>query len=300
VPSARPAGWLNNALAVELAYGANDRQKLDFYRAPGSRGAPLMVFIHGGGWKDGDKRLEASNKPLFFTNRGIAFAAINYRLVPSATVETQAADIAESIAWLRANADRLNVDPERILVSGHSAGAQLAALLATDPRYLEAAGVPLRVIRGTLLLDGSGYDVVGQMNAERPVKSVYGDVFGTDPVRHSRLSPLAQAGAPNVGSFLILYVTASDDASGGQSRRLAEALLEAGTAAKAVGIANSNHLKINSDFGLDGDIATGAASRFIDDALSDGRPPDRAALAIRIPVQKPSPSRLAGGGLAFD
>ena len=93
--------------------------------------------------------------------KGWAFASANYRLVPQATVEQQAADVASAIAWLRANAAKEGLDPDRIVLMGHSAGAHLVALVGTDPHYLKAAGVPMGAVKGVVLLDGAGYDVAG-------------------------------------------------------------------------------------------------------------------------------------------
>ena len=73
--------------------------------------------------------------------------------MPQATVESQTADVSSAIAWLRANAASQGLDPNRIVLMGHSAGAHLAALVGTNPHYLQAAGVPLGAIRGVVLLD---------------------------------------------------------------------------------------------------------------------------------------------------
>ena len=103
------------------------------------------MFVHGGGWSIGDKRTGAGVKAAHFTAQGWAFASVNYRLVPGATVEQQANDIASAIAFARIHAAENGLDPDRIVVMGHSAGAHLAALVGTDPRYLKAAGVPTAV-----------------------------------------------------------------------------------------------------------------------------------------------------------
>ena len=63
--------------------------------------APLVVFVHGGGWSIGDKRMGAGQKGAHFLGQGWAFASTNYRLVPQAKVEQQAADVASAVAWLR-------------------------------------------------------------------------------------------------------------------------------------------------------------------------------------------------------
>ena len=88
----------------ELTYGADPKQRLDLLVPPGTKRAPLLLFVHGGGWSIGDKRTGAGVKAAHFTAQGWAFASANYRLVPQVSVEQQAADIAAAIAWARSNA----------------------------------------------------------------------------------------------------------------------------------------------------------------------------------------------------
>ena len=82
----------------ELAYGTDPKQKLDLMLPAVATRAPLILFVHGGGWSIGDKRAGAGGKAAHFTAQGWAFASANYRLVPQVTVEQQAADIAAAIA----------------------------------------------------------------------------------------------------------------------------------------------------------------------------------------------------------
>jgi acetyl esterase/lipase len=103
---------------------------LDFYRAAGrSTPAPCVVVIHGGGWDNGDrKQLPAFNHHL--ARRGYAVAAVSYRLAPTTTWPGQADDISEAIAYLKAHAVELGIDPTRLVLMGRSAGGQLATAVA--------------------------------------------------------------------------------------------------------------------------------------------------------------------------
>src|SRR5688572_25447751 len=123
--TAWPAG------TTEIAYGSDPRQRLDFIPAAASHRAPLFIFIHGGAWAFGDKNM-AGHMAVHARAQGYAFASLNYRLVPDADPGQQAEDVAAAIAHLVREADQLEVDPGRIIVSGHSAGAHLAALVGTD------------------------------------------------------------------------------------------------------------------------------------------------------------------------
>ena len=234
-----------------LAYGTDALQSLDYWPAADS-GAPHVVFVHGGGWKRGDKDLvEGSPKLTHWHGRGYAVASVNYRLVPAATVEQQAADIASATAFLRANAATLGFDPRRIVLVGHSAGAHLVALVGTDPRWFRGAGLELDDVRGVVPLDGAAYDVARQLEIGAPVMGkTYRQTFGTDPDRHRGLSPTLQGAAPNAPAFLIMHVQRDDGTE--QSRALADALRKAGTQVEIHGFAGRGlrgHRQINRDLG---------------------------------------------------
>jgi arylformamidase len=239
--------------AAEQSYGNDPLQKLDFYKAQAETGsAPLLIFVHGGGWKRGDKQSAmGSDKVKHYTSLGYHIASINYRLVPAATVEQQAADVASAVAHLLKNAGTLGVDKSRVVLMGHSAGAHLAALVGTDPQYLRREGLSLNALSGVIPIDGAGYDVPAQMvDGERIMKDIYAEAFGNDPARQKALSPLWHAEGPNVASFLILHV--EREASKGQSEALASALQKNGAKAQLnafVGKGLMGHMEINRRLG---------------------------------------------------
>ena len=247
----------------ELAYGADPKQRLDLLVPAGAKRAPLLLFVHGGGWSIGDKRTGAGVKAAHFTAQGWAFASVNYRLVPQASVEQQASDIAAAIAFARIHAAEQGLDPDRIMLMGHSAGAHLAALVGTDPRYLKAAGVPMSAVCGIVLLDGAGYDIAGQMTRPgNPVAGMYAAAFGKDVSRQQALSPTLHAAAPNVTDWLILPIDRRDD-SKAQSQALAAALRSAGAAADVIPVPGESHATLNKGLGEKGDFATGQVDRFL-------------------------------------
>ncbi len=246
----------------EFAYGADPKQRLDLVKPAGVARAPVLLFIHGG-WSIGDKAHAAGGKARWANSKGWAFASANYRLVPQATVESQAADVASTVAWLRANAAKEGLDPGRIVLMGHSAGAHLAALVGTDTRYLQAAGVPIDAVGGVVLLDGAGYDVPSQASAEMNiVKPMYEAAFSKDPKRQAALSPTRHAAAPNVSRWLILPIERRAD-SQAQSKGLAEALNRAGASATVVAVPDESHGSLNKGLGETGDFATGEVDRFL-------------------------------------
>jgi acetyl esterase/lipase len=239
---------------------------LDFWPATAQQAAPLIVFVHGGGWKRGDKR-NATGEPKVehLTKAGFAFASINYRLVPSATVEQQAADVSAAVAWLRGQAGQLGIDASRTVLMGHSAGAHLVALVGTDPQYLAAAGLSPSNLLGVIALDGACYDVPRRIaDSGRLMRSTYVEAFGSDPVRQRALSPALQAAASKAPPFLILHTARADGKA--QSEALAQALTQAGTPAAVYGVPGTGllgHLEINRSLGE----ADQAATAVVDDWL---------------------------------
>lgn len=247
------------AAPQEYAYGPDGKQSLDFWRGA-AENAPLILYIHGGGWSRGDKASATGVKAEHFVRQGYAFASMNYRLVPHATVEEQAADVASAIAWLRQEAPKLGIDTRRIVLMGHSAGAHLAALVATDSTYLKQAGVPMEDIAGVVLLDGAAYDVPSNLDdGPRIVGRMRRSAFGDNAARQLRLSPVTHTATPNAKDFLILYVDRTG--SPAQSEALAGLLRQAGTGAEARLIAGSTHMRLNRGLGENGDAAT----RLVDD-----------------------------------
>ncbi len=239
--------------AIEHSYGSDPLNKLDFYKADErASNAPLIVFVHGGGWKRGDKRnATGSAKIKHYRAAGYAFATINYPLVPAATVEQQAADVAKAIAYLHGKAGSLGVDENRIVLMGHSAGAHLSALVGTDPQYLQKAGLRFSDLRGVVPIDGAAYDVPAQMSeGAKIMRETYTQAFGTDPVRQKSLSPFWHAGGANAPAFLIVHAERQDGKR--QSQALTTELQKAGTRVQLNGFAGKGmegHRDINRKLG---------------------------------------------------
>jgi acetyl esterase/lipase len=155
---------------------------------------------------------------------------------------------------------------------GHSAGAQLAALLCIDDRYLKAEGVPFSVLRGCVPVDGDTYDIPAmietaetrlRVHGEPPPKFGHRIKFGNDPEKHRDYSAVTHvAKEKGIPPFLILYVADHPDVSA-QARRLAKALQEAEVPADAFGAQDTNHNKLNDRLGLPDDPPTKALDEFM-------------------------------------
>lgn len=141
-------------LEADLAYGPLPRQTLDVYRPrEAASGAPVVVFFHGGSWQGGDKG-DYRFVGQVLTSQGVAVVVPEYRVYPRVRFPAFVEDGAAAVRWVQRNAARFGGDADRIYLMGHSAGAHIAALLALDGSYLEAAGADRRQIRGVIALAG--------------------------------------------------------------------------------------------------------------------------------------------------
>ena len=171
------------------------RNMLDIYRpnGPATGLRPLVLHIHGGGWRRGDKANPSMpDKAALFTGLGYGMVSINYRLSPETgdpgnpdpdriMFPDHPDDVGEAIGWLTLNATRYGLDPDRIVVMGHSAGAHLASLISTDPRYIRRYGVDRRQILGTIPLDTAAFDIEDAILGNDPDEpsALFSNAFGT-------------------------------------------------------------------------------------------------------------------------
>ncbi len=256
---------------IPYASPAQERQMLDIYAPRDAKNLPVVFWIHGGGWQTGDKS-RVQEKPRAFVERGFVFVSTNYRLLPQVDIATIFRDVAKSLGWVHQHIGEHGGDPGRIFVMGHSAGAQLAALLCTDDRYLKAEGVPLSAIKGCVPVDGDTYDVPAIIETAETRRRAHGEPqarfghrekFGNDPEKHRDYSAVTHvARGKGIPPFLILYVADHPD-NAAQARRLAAVLKDAEIPVLAFGARDTNHTKLNDNLGTPGDPATKALDDFI-------------------------------------
>ena len=258
-----------------IVYGSEPRQGLELFtrKAPGK--APLIVYLHGGGWSAGSPKDGANGaQPDHWTERGYAYATIAYRYVPVATAEDQLRDVARAIARLR---KEKGIDGRRIVLMGHSSGGTMAALLGTDPHWLEDAGIPFDAIKAVVLLDPSVLDlppVMAQRGA--PIVERYlRPAFGDDPARQSDLSPMKQVEEPNAPAWLIL-ADANNGLAQAEGADFVAGLIGAGAdEATLTTIAGTTHMRLNNEIGGADDKATAAIDAFLARALPETRSASR-------------------------
>ena len=202
----------------------SERRMLDVYAPAEGQDHPVVVWIHGGGWRQGDKR-GVQQKPQAFVDKGYVFVSINYRFVPQVTVKEMTGDVAKAIRWVHDHAQEFGGKADAIFVMGHSAGAHLAALVCTDDRYLKAEGLSLY---DSQRLRARRYGGLRHSQAFRRRRSARHakatDVFTGDAATHRDLSPaLYVAKDKSIPPFLILHVADRAD-SKAQSELFAKAL----------------------------------------------------------------------------
>lgn len=260
---------------VPYTDSTDPRQRLDIYAPEGARNLPVVFWIHGGGWQGGD-RTAVQLKPTAFVERGFVFVSTGYRLLPKVEMVEIFQDIAKSMHWVHEHIAEYGGDPNRILVMGHSAGAQLAALISVDERYLKAEGLSLSVIKGCVPVDGDTYDVPAiietaearwRVHGLPPSKFGHREKFGNDPAKHRDYSAVNHvAKEKGIPPFLILHVADHPDTSA-QAQRFERALKEADVPVKRFAARQTDHSKLNERLGQPDDAPTKALFEFVTDVL---------------------------------
>jgi len=276
VPFLFVSGTKAQKLVSGIPYVENGHKRhfLDVYtpEKPAGKSLPVMFWIHGGGWQAGDKS-DVALKPKVLTERGFVFVSTNYRLLPEVGMAELMGDVARSLGWVHRNIARHGGDPARIFVGGHSAGAQVAALIATDERYLKKEGVPFDVLKGCVPVDGDTYDIPKIIMTVEHRQALYGgkmftfghrQKFGNDPEKHVDFSAVTHVTkGKGIPPFLILYFSGNPDTRA-QAERLWSVLKAAEIQVRVYGKSDSNHSRLNDDLGQPDDPATQELYKFLD------------------------------------
>ena len=239
--------------------GADSKNRLDLYLPQDRTNAPVIVWYYGGALQDGDKsdatEVGAAQR---FASAGIATAVVNYRLSPSVSHPAHVEDAAASFAWVKRHIAEYGGDSNQVFVAGHSAGAYLLALLATDERYLAAHGLSPRDIRGLIPISAFYWVERSGVAPDRP-KSVWGtdERVWTDasPAHHLR------AGLPPIQ---ILYADGDEPWRQQQNEEFERAVRQAGNARVGiVRISNRTHMSILGHLQDDEDPASNNVIAFV-------------------------------------
>lgn len=256
-------------VSPDLSYGDHAAQRLDVYHPAGHPAGPVLVIVHGGGWRRGDKAAGPviDHKVSHWCTRGWLVVSVGYRLWPEVGPRAQAGDIARALAFVQRQAAAWGGDPGRIAVLGHSAGGHLAALVAADASLAASEGA--QAWPATVVIDTAALDVTALMRG--PHLPQHAQVFGADAAAWPALSPLHCLGAAPA-SALLLVCSAGRPDSVAAAQAFAAAVQALGGLAQVLPVA-LGHLQLNRELGHD-PAYTAAVDAFLRSAgLAEGETP---------------------------
>jgi len=247
---------------AEMAYGDHARHRLDLFPVKGS-GAPVVLFVHGGGFVAGDKQVAPpfyANVGRYFAAHGMLAACMNYRRAPVGGWPAAAQDVEAAAQWLLQRADLYGGDASRFAIIGQSAGACHVATWLFHPEF--ADGVRSRV-KACVLMSGL-------YRAATPMSPGHIAYFGDDPDVYEKRSPITHARAT---PHPVLLTIADHDPH--ELRRhtadLADALRHAGTPTQPVDLVGHNHVSPLMSLGSDDDAVGLQLRRFVSQATAPKR-----------------------------
>ena len=238
-----------------------DLQSLDIYAPKRAKNLPVMIYIHGGGWQRGDKAAVGS-KPAYFCSHGWVFVSLNYRFVPAVNLLTQLQDSADAIAWVHTHIAGHGGDPQRLHLMGHSAGAHHVAILATNERFLQAAGKELSILKSVVELDTQALDVPRMMQGS--ATAVYVQAFGKDEQLWREVSPLHHVAKGKAIPAFLLVVANNREQKLQQATAFQKALQAAGVRCEFIEAPEHDHGSLNRAIGEPADKVTQAMEKFHD------------------------------------
>jgi acetyl esterase/lipase len=196
--AAAPKGDL--VVEKDVRYGDHERNLIDIYRPRGVEGAPVLVYVHGGGYSTGDRDLNPfvyANIPTYFARHGLLAMSATYRLAPQASWPSGAEDMRALVSWVRENARRLGGDRDRLFLMGHSAGATHVATYAFDARFQPPDGHGLA---GIVLVSGR-YRL--RSDPDDPSLDSIREYFGSDPGQYESRSAITHVPGSDVPVLLV-------------------------------------------------------------------------------------------------
>jgi acetyl esterase/lipase len=228
---------------LDIAYRTDkdaDKQRhvLDVYVPKGKKDFPVVLFVHGGSWRGGNKVLYAPLGQSLAAD-GIGCVICNYRLSPAVKHPAHVEDVAKAFAWTCENIGKYGGNKEHLFLCGHSAGGHMVSLLATDPQYLKAEKRAPSEIKGVCSLSG-----VYEISAD--VK-LFNAAFGDDEKVCKAASPLTHANGKHP-PFLIAYADSDFPQLDKMAEKMNTALKKAESPVELVKCKDRNHYTIIIQF----------------------------------------------------
>ena len=227
---------------LDVSYGPTKIERLDIYKAS-KQGAPIVIFIHGGAWKNGTKN-ENAYAAEAFVGKGANFVVTDFALVPDVMLEEQVRQNRAAIAWVARNAETFGGDPKRIFIIGHSSGSHVCGMM-TVTDWEGIYGLPADIVKGAGLASGM-YDL-------EPVRlSSRNRYLHLDAERTRKLSSISQILlASKIGPIkaVVACGTAELKEFQRQSREFAPAWRTAGHPTTMIEVEGNNHFDMAQDWG---------------------------------------------------
>ena len=235
---------------VDIPFGGHEHQKLDIYMPlhAVAEPMPVLVFMHGGGWRQGSKDWMGFIAPSVVGLPAI-YVSVGYRLAPETKYPGAEDDCRAGLKWVYENISRYGGDPDQLFVGGHSAGGHLAAMLALCPDRLKEQGLPEDAVKGCFAMAG-----VFDLATSRP-DYVANFLASVDTETMDRACPIRQV----AGNKVPFYISIGENDNPPlipQASQLADALRREGSPVEFLEFAGCNHLEMNLRAGeVDGEWA---------------------------------------------
>jgi acetyl esterase/lipase len=264
-PDMTPVLGKDTVAKKDVAFGKDEKQRLDLYAPKGAKNAPVVIYVHRGEWTKGDK-FEVSYKPKFFTENGVVFISTNYRLSPAARHPAHAEDVAKAVRWAVDHAAEFGGDPKKVFLMGHSAGCHLSTLVALDPKYLATVKLKSSELRGVIAWSGGAYDLVDKVAQGGSYKDYIISAFGPEEAAWKDASPVTHAkNAAGGPAFLFASYEKGNNAHKA-AERLAGLIRDAKGKAEVIVLEDRTHQTATHLIGAPGDKTGGIILQFIANA----------------------------------
>ena len=220
----------------DVQYGNDEPQKLDIFPAAVDR-APILVDIHGGGWRSGSRNIR-SFPASSVTKAGVMWVPIDYGLAPNYSIHQMVDHVRSAIVWLYHNVSKYGGDPSKLYVSGNSAGGHLTGCILM-PDWHKNFGVPSDIIKGACAISGV-YDLQALVHAEYG----YNDELGMDIETAQKFSPLFNLPAKGC-PLIVSYGAPEPNEFRRQSRVYYEAWKDGGFPATEIVVNGAHHFAMS-------------------------------------------------------
>jgi arylformamidase len=259
-PSTRPSQAAvtlpGSLIMLDVAYvdQPTPLQTLDVYAPSDAKGAPVVVFVHGGEWAKGDKS-NVSVKPKFFNSNGVIFISLNYRLSGTDRHPAQVDDISSALRWTRDNIEKFGGDRKKILLMGHSAGCHMVTLVGLDAQYLAKVGMKPSDLAGVISWSGGAFDLPEKVAQGGMYADFIHQNFGDDTADWKAASPMHHIadGKPQT-AFLFASAEQGNPASKVATDKMVSLITAAGGSAQNIMLQGKTHFTAIHEMGMKDDV----------------------------------------------